>query len=249
LPDNIHSKPNIQKGITELRNKHFVSNIRGDGEFKWKRESAEDEFTLEDKTLYSSSSPFDNHSRLVDRVIRTIRDAVGQNYYDMRNEKRVQQMVGFYNHTPHNSLKIGKMIFTPEEVERDKELEGVFIRRSKQIKDVVKQKQIEAGLYSYKEGNIIMVHLDLSRTNYKFMKTRRRFNVLAIFKEYFHGNVVCKIWKSGFDREERENVEREEDKSFDRTIKNKLITVPIYFTKFVAENPQNVPKEFLDYFQ
>jgi hypothetical protein len=164
-----HTKPQIDWCIKQLsREGHYISNIRGDGEFRY------------DPRIYSSSSPFDNHNRAVDRVIRTIRDAVGMNYHDMREPDRVQSAVQYYNITPHRALYLNRL-FTPQEVENDKDLEGLFIRKNKEKLEKIKTHQGLNGLFNYKPGNVLLVHLDFSRTAYKFMKKRRIFNALAIF--------------------------------------------------------------------
>jgi hypothetical protein len=127
----------------------------------------------------------------------TIKDAVGMNYYDMRDDFQVRRVVDWYYKTPHRSLTIGRAIFTPEEVENNKDLEGVLIRRNILKSNYIRRKQIKEGLFDYKKGNIIMVHLDFSRTPWKFMKVRRRFNALAVFIRYTHGDVECKVFLSG----------------------------------------------------
>jgi hypothetical protein len=226
-----HTKDQIDEKIIDLKKKHFVSSIRGDGEFTWAK--------------YSSSSSCDNHNRVVDRVIRTIRDVVGQNYYDVRDPERVKLMVSYYNHTPHNALRMGKMIFTPEEVERNKDLEGLFIRKNKEILEVEQERQRKEKLFKYKTGNVIMVHLNFSRTPYRFLKIRRKFNALAIFQRYHHGNVLCTVFKSGLDKYEKnileyktdlgvENEEDATDVSIKLSTEKNEITVPIYYTKFVS---------------
>jgi hypothetical protein len=89
------------------------------------------------------------------------------------------------------------MIFSPFDVENNKDLEGIFIRKNKRICEEIEKLQKRKGLYMYKKGNVLMVHLDFSRTIHKFMKVRRKFNALAIFERYVHGNVQCKVYKSG----------------------------------------------------
>jgi hypothetical protein len=46
----------------------------------------------------------------------------------MGNEDQVQCRVEQYNSTPHLGLELGRMIFSPEEVEGNRDLEGMFIR-------------------------------------------------------------------------------------------------------------------------
>jgi hypothetical protein len=184
------------------------------------------------------------------------------NYYDMRNEEIVQRAVHWYNNTPHRSLVIGKVIFTPNEVEENRELEGVLIRHNIRLCEYLKQKQIREGLFDYKKGNIIMVHLDFSRTPWKFMKLRRRFNALATFKRYTHGDVECQVFLSGIaaaaaaaatqeemkGKKEKEMEEREE-KEYLETALNKPIIVPIYYTKYVCKNEAKLPEKYRNYFE
>jgi hypothetical protein len=125
---------------------------------------------------------------------------------------------------------------------------------------VEQERQRKEKLLKYKTGNVIMVHLNFSRTPYKFLKIRRKFNALAIFQAYHHGNVVCTVFKSGLDKYEKnileyktdlgvENEEDATDVSIKLSTEKNEITVPIYYTKFVSENVTNIPKKYLHYFQ
>jgi hypothetical protein len=251
-----HSQPEISDCINKLRDYHFISNIRGDGEVnKWFFKNSNNIIS----EYYSSHSPFDNHNRVVDRTIRTIRDAVGPNYNNMANPEAVQLMVDYYNHTPHMALKHNQMIFTPEEVESNRDLEGLLIRKNKERCDVVEQKQRKKGLFEYEKGNVLLVHLDLSRTPYRFMKKRRTFNALAIFLNYWHGNVRCIIYRSGFGImdyqvkdaatpfDELEAEEEDYDKSLTLNL-YKPVIVPIYYTKLVCERLEDLPERYKYFF-
>jgi hypothetical protein len=164
-------------------------------------------------------------------------------------------MVDYYNHTPHIALKLDRRIFTPEEVEFNKDLEGLFIIRNKERCEVVEEEQKENGLFNYVNGNVLMVHLDLSRTPYRFMKRRRRFNALAIFMSYEHGNVKCVVFKSGIGLQHINSGTLKELKDFDinygyspllededenntgiNTSMVRPIVVTIYYTKFVCDD-------------
>jgi hypothetical protein len=95
----------------------------------------------------------------------------------------------------------------------------------------INERQKEAGLRDYKPGNILLIHLDFTKTGSKFTKKRRIFNKLAKFISYDFGNVKCEVY----------NVIEEH-------IKNP-ITIPIFYTKYVAENERSIPpryKELLD---
>jgi hypothetical protein len=233
FPIDDRTGPTIRKALRRLHQDHFVSNIRGDGEVRGWEVSA-----------YSSASPFDNHNRVVDRVIRTIRDAIGQNYHSFRNEEQVQTVVDIYNETPHIALKIGKAIFPPEEVQKNPGLEGVLIRQNQDKTKMVQDIQAEKGLHSYEKGNVLLVHLDLSRTPQRFMKKRRNYNALALFHSYYHGNVACQVISSMTISEEGKDPD---DESIDYNL-GKLIIVPIFYTKLIAKNVSLIPHRFKSYF-
>ena len=42
----------------------------------------------------------------------------------------------------------------------------------------------------YKPGNVLLIHLNLSKTPAKHEKQRRKFSNLAIFKEFKNGNAI-----------------------------------------------------------
>jgi hypothetical protein len=222
-----------------------VTNIRGDGEFK--------SLNIPGVYVYSSSSPFSNHNRVIDRAIRTIRDAVGQNYYAFRDQRQVQIAVDWYNRPPHRSLQLDRHVFlTPEEVQGNLELEGLFIRRNIIKCDRAEERQFSDFLFTYRPGNVLMVHLDFAKTPFKFLKRRRNFNTLATFERYEHGNVVCKILN--ISREytgEREGGEGSEGEVGEREAYDlrREIEVPIYFTKFVSSSLENLPKSYSSYFK
>jgi hypothetical protein len=80
---------------------------------------------------------------------------------------------------------------------------------------------------SYVKGNILLVHLELSKTPEAMEKQRKFWNRLAEFLGYSHGNVVVKLF-----RPVRIGVSDRE-----------IVVVPIYFTKFVAYDVKSIPTE------
>jgi len=78
----------------------------------------------------SSGSPHTNHVRIVDRLMRTFRDALGvdadNNLFD--EYSMVKKLVEYYNKTPHKSLRMYGKTYTPHEVQSDVDLEWVYIR-------------------------------------------------------------------------------------------------------------------------
>jgi hypothetical protein len=86
------------------------------------------------------------------------------------------------------------------------------------------------------------------------MKKRRNFNALAIFQRYYHGNVQCIIFKSGIangitnqNNNEIINHNRE-DKSFEENL-TKIITLPIFYTRYVAKDIFHIPNHIENYFE
>jgi hypothetical protein len=82
------------------------------------------------------------------------------------------------------------------------------------------------NLKNYGPGNILLIHLDFAKTGSKIIKKQRTFNKLAKFISYDFGNVKCHVY----------NVIK-------KHIKNP-ITIPIYYTKYIAENERSIPQKY-----
>jgi hypothetical protein len=133
----------------------YVTNIRGDGDFN--------NISINGINFYTNSDSNVQHNRVVDRVIRTIRDAIGSNYNDFNNYDNVSEIVDIYNRTPHVSLKFGNHYLTPEQVQNNHDFEGYFIRQNEEKLGEIQQEQSFRGLFSYKPGYVLLVHLNYSR--------------------------------------------------------------------------------------
>jgi hypothetical protein len=107
----------------------------------------------------------------------------------------------------------------------NKDLEEYFIREQLYRLEEVKKLQTEEGFYHYKPGNVLLVHIDNSKTIKRFAKKRRVFSRLGVFIDYEHGNVVCKILSNTDEF-------------------NKPITIPIFYTKFISTSVDNIPLEY-----
>jgi hypothetical protein len=88
---NSKKRRDIIEALQKLVSSTFVTNIRGDHDLAGIR--------LQDINFYTNSEANVQHNRIVDRVIRTIRDAVGSNYNDFNNEETVHKIVDIYNKT------------------------------------------------------------------------------------------------------------------------------------------------------
>jgi hypothetical protein len=77
-------------------------------------------------------------------------------------------------------------------------------------------KQCEAGLYNYTPGNILLLHVDEAKTREMFKKKRNYWNKLGEFVGYVGmSKIIVRVFGS-----------------------RKDITLPIYFSKFLAPNRQ-----------
>jgi hypothetical protein len=173
-----------------------------------------------------SGSKFINKNRCVDRAIRTIRDLVGMKTIRLLNPDLVSHLVDIYNETPHSAY-LHK--FSPSEAQNDPEIEGAYIRHQKEVLQEIKEKEKKAGLSNYKPGNILLIYIPKDKTLQQFDKRRRNFSDLAVFINYRNGNVVCELL----------------DK---RLFENSIITIPVYYTKYVCEDMYNLPPNYKDTF-
>ena len=180
-----------------------------------------------------NSSPYALAHKTVDSVIRTLRNAFGTNDTKIANNNYMQQMVNYYNNTPHNSLRVRNynyesdskyIYYTPAQMQNDIDLEWKYIRMMRSKLQSIHKKQQHKGLLTYKKGNIILVHVDYGKTKKKFDKRRRVFNEIAEFLAYSNGNVICKLQNGN------------------------LIQVPIAYTKKIANSYDELNKDYKLYF-
>jgi hypothetical protein len=76
-------------------------------------------------------------------------------------------LVDDYNHTPHSAFY---HLFTPFQVQFTPDLERYFIKENEYRLENINERQEEAGLIDYKPRNILLIHLDFSKTGSKFTK-------------------------------------------------------------------------------
>ncbi len=169
--------------------KHPVNNIKADKDVEFQPLRRMRKY--KDINFYLQDSEFTNHNKHVDAVIRTLRNALGPNtnhLWDGRHNDIIQQLVQYYNLTHHNAINM-----SPFEMHKDVDKEWEYIRKMTEIVNDIKVLQRDDGLSRYTPGTVLMVHLDLGKTNAKFGKQRRVFNYSAIFREYRNGNAVVEL--------------------------------------------------------
>ena len=182
---------------------HPVDHIRADGDATFmalKTYYDNNVRTEESIQFYLQSSPYTYHNKIIDRVIRTMRDALNDDrLFDGNHDNIVQQLVHYYNNTKHRSLRVfnstgNKLItMTPYEMHTNIEAEWTYIRSMTNKLNDVKKRQHKEGLHRYKPGDIVRVHLNYSKTPHRFAKRRRQFDTTTTFKGYSNGNAVVRI--------------------------------------------------------
>ena len=208
----------------------------------------------------------------VDAVIRTLRNAFGMDDRRLADAKLMDQMVDFYNNTPHSGLRFrnyqydtqiddsGEYVgsglekpkqtkwiyYTPRQVQENVDLEWRYIRMMRSKLQTIKNKMSLKGLLSYSPGNIILIHLEKGKTKKKHEKIRRVFNEIAVFFCYQNGNVICRLLKPYL------NYTPQKDGPFkfhpSSNTSDKHIQVPIIYTKFVCKSIESLPKDYIEYF-
>ncbi|KAA6382895.1 MAG: hypothetical protein EZS28_021577 [Streblomastix strix] len=113
----------ILRCLDQLIKQQHVTNIRSDGDSAIGSKMVQDFLQAHHIQYFMSKSKFTNKNRVIDRVIRTIRDAfIGK---DMSDLKLMQQVVKFYNDKPHTAFELK---YSPSQVNKDEDLEGKYIR-------------------------------------------------------------------------------------------------------------------------
>jgi hypothetical protein len=164
-----------------------VRYIKCDGERGISSHAFDDYAEASGIKVFVSSSKFTNHNRVVDRVIRTIRD---KHERIPITEQSLSTFTNFYNNSPHKAFN---NLLSPTELLNHPDIEELYITYKFEQNREALVKQKEKGLLQYRPGNILMIHLTPERLT--FIKLRRRFGYLAEFVKYINGNVECNLLK------------------------------------------------------
>ncbi|KAI5512051.1 integrase core domain containing protein family [Trichomonas vaginalis G3] len=199
IPVKGKTEQETRRAIQYLLDHERVDNIRGDGD---KGFQAAMTHYFPQINFFFSSSPYTFHNKIVDAVMRTLRDALGVNgqiYWDGNHDSIIQQLVYYYNNTWHRTINM-----KPVEMKNDISKEWEYIRKQMERLNDVKREQINSGLMNFKQGDKVLIHLDYGKTDKSMTKRRRRFDTIAEFVRYINGNALVEV-------------------------DNKLIEIPIYF--------------------
>jgi hypothetical protein len=102
------------------------------------------------------------------------------------------QLVDDYNHTPYSAFY---HMFTPFQVQFTRDLKKYFMKENEYKLETINEKQNKLGLKDYEPGNILLIHLDFSKTSNRFTKKREIFNKLARFISCYFGNMKGHVYK------------------------------------------------------
>ena len=186
------SKDNIDiiKAFNTLLSKIKINNIRFDGESSLNSKQLIKYFKYKNIKTFSSSSRYTNHNRIIDRVIRTIRDGLYKLNFDIKNinqfKKILQQLITIYNNVKHTSTG-----YKPSEMNEKQEFE--YILDMTEYNNEIINKLREDGFYDYKEGDKVICYKNESKTENRFKKHRGYYNTPGIFIKYNYGNGIVEI--------------------------------------------------------
>ena len=252
IRDDIFNNPNKNDGVQTLRSI-----------LKYDYQYFIDDFHIIKFVI--NKSPYVLAHKTVDSVIRTLRNAFGNDNRRLADFNLMRQMVNYYNNTPHSSLRFKNfeynfideydkesrlvkpskyIYYTPSQMQHDIELEWKYIRKMKMKLRDITEKQSLKGLLTYKPGNILLAHIDKEKITKKHEKRRRVFNELVKFIKYSNGNVVCELLKPY----RSYNVEDKTLKLKDSQPLSQVIEVPIIFTKFVCSDISKLDNNYKVYF-
>lgn len=215
-------KNSVFLSLQDLINHHTVSSIRGDGEKAFDSEDVKSLLNRYKIKMFWNDGKFTNHNRMVDCVIKTIRNAIG---YRTISPSQLQKIVNYYNNTFHKSIGC-----TPMEMETNPEIEYQYIRWCENKLNNVLTMQTLYGLTKYEPGNILLVHLDKNKTSNKFEKRRTYYDRVGEFVEYENGNVKINLFTP----------------VVIGTNIVKTVVVPAYHTQLLAKNKESIPPKYVN---
>lgn len=194
-----------------------ITEIKGDGSSSYVANPLRAFYDKYKINVRFNDNKFTYHNKIVDSVVRTIRDAIG---YQLISGEQLQELVIYYNTTYHRIIKM-----TPEEMQFNEHKEWAYIRHCDEKLVNVKRNQEFYGLYDYTPGNILLLRVDLSKTSGKHEKNRKYFNRIGKFKNYDYGNVCVRLYNP---------ILIGNNEVYD-------ITLPIFYAKKIADDEASIP--------
>ena len=184
-----------------------MNSIRFDGEKALVSKRLTDFFKDRDIKFYSNPSPYINKSRVVDRVIRTIRtafDNLNIGHLSLsEHRKTMQKIVSIYNNTVHRTTGL-----KPAEMTFEQELEWIKNKENELFDQM--EKVVETDRFDFEKGEEVLIYLPTGKTD-RFTKKHIYYSTRGEFVKMDHGNAVCEVDGLG------------------------LVTVPLYFVSKTVE--------------
>jgi hypothetical protein len=206
--------------LNKVLSKYKINNIRGDDDTAFNI-YLKDWLKKNKIKYYFTPNKYTNRNRIVDRVMRTIRDIFDQlgTKANIINTELMKRIVDRYNHTTH--LAFGNK-YSPIQVQKNPLIEKIYIES--------KQEQLKKIKFPehYLEGDVLLVYIPFEKDMLNY-KRRRNFTHLAEFVSYDHGNVKCRPFKPFI-------------------TKPSEIVLPIYHTKLACRNNKNKNNVYSNYF-
>ena len=110
----------VYDSLNDLIQNHNVKSIRGDGEKAFISRKVIELLEKNNIRYNWNDGKFTNHNKIVDAVIKTIRNAIG---YREISGGQLQKIVNYYNNTYHRAIDC-----TPRQMQENIELEYQYIR-------------------------------------------------------------------------------------------------------------------------
>ena len=180
----------IIKAFNTILSKTKINNLRFDGESSLNSKQLKKYFDYKNIKTFSSSSKYTNHNRIIDRVIRTIRDGLFKLNIEIKHvndfKKTLQQLITIYNNVKHSTTG-----YKPSEMTNKQEFD--YILNMTEYNNNIINKLREDGFYDYKEGDKVVCYLDESKTQDRFKKHRGYYTTKGTFIKYNYGNGIVEI--------------------------------------------------------
>ena len=182
---------------------HPIRYIRFDGDKGFEAVAREynEEHILENPIeFYAESSPYTNHNRIVDCVIKQLRRLAEPNHINFDGKMvymeeayweeadAVNELMYIRNYMVHSSIGM-----CPRDMHDDVNKEWAYIRKMKEKLNDMIRKQMNNGMWNFQEGQWLRMYLDPDKTRDKFHKNKRQFKTWGRFVRYDHGNVVATV--------------------------------------------------------
>ena len=169
----------VKKSLQDLCNRFVVKSIKCDGSNAYASSIMKQFYEERDIRFHSRPTTYINTNRLIDRAIRTIRT-----YANKLNTDDVQTIVDYYNNQKHRMIKC-----PPAVMMEDPTGEWNYIARCQRELEATNERLKEKGILDYKYGDILMLHIDESKTKDKYKKKNRVFHKFGKFIKYHNGAV------------------------------------------------------------